>query len=838
VASEHHGDPSRPEGVVLREGSLFAGRYEIEALLGRGGMGSVYRAHDREVDELVALKTLDVTEDDPKALERFRREVSLARRVTHRNAARTYDLGEYGGRRFLTMEYVEGHTLRRWLARRPRPLAALDVALQIAAGLGAAHEAGVIHRDLKPGNIMVEAGGRVVITDFGIARMAEEQGRAQTGGLVGTPAYMAPEQVEGKALDARTDLYSLALILVEMLTGELPFSGDNPFALAMARLQVECPDLGASGAVPEPLLDPLERALCRNPDDRYPSATTFARALEQARAELGEDTESLTGFVLDEDALDESDWSADWMPGSQPTETMAPLAGTPQSVLQTEHDAPGPVQIPTRTTIDPTGLRLPVASTTGPRTGAKALAVLPFRYRGPAESEFIADALLDELTDVLSMTRGLKVSGSGATVRLTSAGDRDPRSLGVSLGVDVVVDGTIQLAGKRLRIAARLLEVEEGFQLWHERFEGQLEDVFELQDKLGKRIAEALRVELEIIGHRGLADLEAIESYLRARHAKVKWRLRGPEGAVAHYRAVLERAPAFTRAIAGLAIASMRAWFMPDDDGEVTVDWQREAKAAVEHAMAEAPDFPETRIAAASWAVQGGFYRQAAEHLREALRIAPTCALAHEYLGRLQTEAAHPERGIPHIELALELDPGLDWCLADLARYKALRGDYEGFEALMAKLAERTERHYASAQLMLMRVGAWQRDTAKIRAALEDIDPNARDSGTRTIRSYGPPLLEPYAPEALDAQHQTWLSLALENGRMRTLMHQLFAEQTAFHHDYERAIGHLQQAAQLVLVDLDWLDNCPLFEGLRDDPRFVELRAEVRARCEQIWSAG
>ncbi|KIG15137.1 Serine/threonine protein kinase [Enhygromyxa salina] len=852
-------------------GELFAGRYEIQALVGRGGMGSVFRADDRAVGEVVALKTLDTIWGDGasdgageaaddrarehKAVGRFRDEVRLARRVTHRNVARTYDLGEHAGLRFLTMEYVEGESLREWLRRRPRPAEAIDLALQLAAGLAAAHEAGVIHRDLKPRNIMVEPSGRAVITDFGIARVNEAQGQNPTGGLLGTPAYMAPEQVEGKPVDARTDVYALGLIVVEMFTGALPFTGDNPVALALARLSAPVPDLTATGLIPAPVIDALSRALCREPKGRWPSALAFASALEQAREQLGDET--LSG--------DAEHWDPRWDSDEQPTSSLAlesgsrsdgmsnsalPPGSAPEVSQQQAVDTSSPTLmgaglgelvsglINSGTTTDRTGLRLPTATpSSGLSPAARALAVLPFHYRGPADSDFVADALLDELTDLLSMTRGLKVSSSGATARFAGRGDRDPRSIGTELGVDVVVDGSIQMAGKRLRIAARLLDVNTGFQLWSERFDGLLEDVFELQDKLGKRIAEALRVELQIIDHRGNADAEAIERYLRARQAKSKWEVRGPDGAVALYRAALERAPGFKPAIAGLAIACMRAWFMPADDATTDIDWASVAKVAVEHAMAEAPQFAESRIAAASWSVQGGFYREAAEHLREALRIAPTCALAHEYLGRLQTEAAHPERGIPHVELALELDPGLDWCLADLARYKALGGDYEGYDQLMAQLVRRTVRHHASAQLMQMRVGAWRRDLDMVRVALANIEAAPASDGARAMRSYGPPLLDPYEPQALELHNQQMLAVT-KNGRLRTLLLQLFAEQAAFHHDRERALAYLEASAELVLVDLDWLDRCPLFQDLRDDPRFAALRALVRRRCEQIWSVG
>ena len=226
----------------LEKGQVFAGRYEIEKHIGEGGMGAVYRVHDREVDETIALKLLlSTATQGSEVVERFRREVRLARRVTHRNVARTYDLGEHEGLRFLTMEYIRGESLRQVLHRKRQltPGCASALAVEIFAGLSAAHDAGIIHRDLKPANILLERGGRVVITDFGIARASEAEATLRTGKLMGTPAYMSPEQVAGTPIDHRADLYAAGLILYEMLTGQLPFVGENSIGVALARLAQE-----------------------------------------------------------------------------------------------------------------------------------------------------------------------------------------------------------------------------------------------------------------------------------------------------------------------------------------------------------------------------------------------------------------------------------------------------------------------------------------------------------------------------------------------------------------------------------------------------------------------
>ncbi|MCW5838232.1 MAG: serine/threonine protein kinase, partial [Labilithrix sp.] len=210
---------------------LLAGRYELRGMLGAGAMGTVYRAFDRELDEVVALKMLKKELASSDMIERFRREVKLARRVTHKNVARTYDIGEDGGERFLTMEFIEGEMLGSLLARRGRlPLdEVVRLALDVCAGLAAAHAADVLHRDLKPENVIVAKDGRAVITDFGIARAAAPGDLSRTvGGIVGTPAYMAPEQVEGATdLDARADLYALGAMLFELLTGQMAWQGDS-----------------------------------------------------------------------------------------------------------------------------------------------------------------------------------------------------------------------------------------------------------------------------------------------------------------------------------------------------------------------------------------------------------------------------------------------------------------------------------------------------------------------------------------------------------------------------------------------------------------------------------
>jgi serine/threonine-protein kinase len=274
----------------LAVGERFAGRYDIQEVLGSGGMGVVYRAFDREVGETVAIKTLrpDLGGIDPTLLERFRQELRLARRITHRNVVRTYDLGEVDGVYYITMELVRGTTVATLIreAGRLDVAATLTIGKQVCRALEVAHEEGVIHRDVKPQNLLVDPSGFLKVMDFGIARLAEhrsEPGQALTaaGVVVGTPQYMAPEQLFGEAVDGRADLYATGAVLFECVTGRPVFEAPSLVALLARHLEDAAPNpRSLNPEVPDSLSVVILRALARRPDDRWPSAVEFLRALE------------------------------------------------------------------------------------------------------------------------------------------------------------------------------------------------------------------------------------------------------------------------------------------------------------------------------------------------------------------------------------------------------------------------------------------------------------------------------------------------------------------------------------------------------------------------------
>src|SRR6266404_3083326 len=268
----------------LEKGTVLAGRYEILRLLGRGGMGAVYKARDTELDRTVALKLIrPELARNPQILKRFKQELILARQVTHKNVIRIFDLGQSDGIKFITMDFVEGQDLRQLLLERGQlaPEQAARIMLQICRALEAAHVEGVIHRDLKPQNIMLDAKGRVYVMDFGIARSAYLPGMTQTGALIGTPEYMSPEQGRGEKLTERSDLFSLGIIFYELLTGKSPYYSDTPLATLWKRMTEKATaPVVLDPTLPQALSDIVVKALEIEPKNRFASAREMAQQLE------------------------------------------------------------------------------------------------------------------------------------------------------------------------------------------------------------------------------------------------------------------------------------------------------------------------------------------------------------------------------------------------------------------------------------------------------------------------------------------------------------------------------------------------------------------------------
>ena len=778
---------SEPE-EILRKGEIFADRYEVEDLLGRGGMGAVYRVRDFALGEVIALKVLAFGPDpSPTAVLRFRQEVRLARRVTHPNVARVYDIGEHQGTIYLTMELIDGGSLRDVLRaeRRLTPARTARVARALCAGLQAIHAGGVIHRDLKPANVLLDRAGRVVIVDFGIARGLVDS-PSLTIGALGTPTYMAPEQACGGAIDARTDLYALGLVLYEMLSGERPQAGPD-------RIAAELQGHGAPPAVA--VL--IARCLSPQPEGRPGSAEEVSRALAHSIPSAGDQGESGERTLTDRGA-------------PAPGTVAEPASGPPPAESRAGAGLTGPLSF----VMDP--------------LGDQVLAVLPFRYRGAAEHDYLGDAITDEIVDALSRTRSLRVLGSGATARYRDA--RDAQRAGRDLGAFAIIDGAVQVTGDRVRITTRLIDVASGVQLWSDRHEGSYADLLVLQESIARRIAEELRFEITTHTHRGDAPSAAIEHYLTARGRLRALDYRAVSGAAATLESCLGLAPDFAPALAAHAIASLRCWFFEFGE-DPRPDWEKVATASVARALAKAPDLAETHLAAGMLATQRGDYPAAARSLARALAIAPTCADAHEYLGVLQCEAGQAEAGVKRLRLADELEPTLTYSLLVIARDHALHGRFDDYETTM-ETVERRRGPYLGTTAFRIRIAAWRGDLETIaRWCTADRHGSAN---WQLVRHYGRSFLGEIEDKEVDRGFAQAFA-SIQNPRRISLATQLAVEVYAGLGRLEEARVHLLRAATSVLVDLEWLDRCPLLVGLRELPDFKEARRRVHARAETIW---
>jgi eukaryotic-like serine/threonine-protein kinase len=475
---------------VTRAGTtLLGGRYELLGLLGSGGMGTVYRARDRELDEIVALKALKKElAGSAHMIESFRREVKLARKVTHVNIARTFDIGADGHELFLTMEFIDGEPLSVVAARTgPMAIARLtEIAREVLEGLSASHEAGVVHGDLKPQNVICARTGRTVLTDFGIARSLHE---ARTGGTMsGTPAYMAPEQVEvAPVIDGRADLYALGCMLFRLVTGALPWKGATPTDVANARLTAEPPDPRTLRPdLPDALRAIIVRCMARDPAKRFASARAVIDALMRAGV----------------------------------------------------NDRAPPV----------------VAST--PMTAPKSVAVLPIRNDGPAEDEYLAGGLTDDLVDVLSIVPQLRVRPRGV-VAAYGGSQLDARNVGRALDVEVLIEGSVRHAGDNMRATLRVVTVEDGFQLWAKRFERPQSAFFAIADEAAAEIATVLASEKVAAARESITDPIAMDLFLRGKFISSRSYFAAAE-AVGLLRAAHDRAPHDARIAAAYALALMR----------------------------------------------------------------------------------------------------------------------------------------------------------------------------------------------------------------------------------------------------------------------------------------
>src|SRR5262245_11109037 len=488
------------------------GTYEVLSLLGAGGMGAVYRAHDTKLNRDVALKTLpDGFALDAVRLARFRREAQVVAALNHPHIVTIFSIGEQDDVPFMTMELIEGHTLDQGIPGGGLSLARFfDIAVALADALSATHRKHIIHRDLKPANVMVTDNGNVKVLDFGLARAVDagrlraaddvtSLGLTKPGSILGTMPYMSPEQIEAKPLDHRTDLFSLGVVLYELATGERPFRGDSSPALMSSILKDHPKPIGEWRAdVPGDVCRLIDRCLEKEPLARIQTATESLAELKAHRRA----------------------WESAAGRSARPV--------VPDSALR-------------------------------PAEPATSIAVLAFTDMSAAkDQDWFCDGIAEEILNALSPLEGLRVAARTSAFSFKGKGD-DLRTIGEKLKVTTVLEGSVRRAGDRVRITVQLSDVANGFQLWSERYDRELKDIFDVQDEIAKTIAERLRVTLaggkdDRLVERVTTNVQAYQLYLKGR-ALVDRRGASVAAGIDLLRRAVELDPGYSLAWAGVADA-------------------------------------------------------------------------------------------------------------------------------------------------------------------------------------------------------------------------------------------------------------------------------------------
>jgi serine/threonine protein kinase/tetratricopeptide (TPR) repeat protein len=739
----------------------LAGRYHLERELGEGGMAVVFLAQDLRHDRKVAVKVLRPDLSAAIGAERFLREIKLAAGLNHPHILPLYDSGQAGELLFYVMPNMEGRSLRERLQReRQLPLAdAIALTREVASALDYAHRHQVVHRDIKPENILLHEGSAMV-ADFGIGKALSAEGSlTQTGMVMGTPIYMSPEQAAGDPdVDGRTDLYSLACVLFEMLTGEPPFTGATPQAIIAKRFVSPIPKVRVARDVPEAVDDALTRALARTPVDRFATAAQFSEALRGIN-------------------------------GSGPSEQATALGRTPASS-------------PAR----------------------KAIAVLPLaNMSADPENEYCSDGMTEEIINALAKVPGVQVASRTSSFAFKGK-EVDVRTIGEKLGVSSLLEGSVRKVGNRVRITAQLINVADGYHLWSETYDRQLEDVFAIQDEISHAIVDALKLRLGSGADTLVApakNIEAYTLYLKGRFVFNKDTEPSTRKALDFFQQSLLQDPGYARSYAGIA----DCWTQLADDFVVPDDAYPRAKAAATRALQHDPDLVEaiTSVGKVLCWYEWDF-AAAARQLRRAVALNENHAEAHWALGSvLPTVGLLPE-AVEEMRKGLILDPLSAVYSRWLGRFLLFGGDY----ARAIAQAEKTIDLDADYAYSYLDIGSAYLELGDPEAALQWLQ---RGQGLEnSVRSYDAMIVRALAPLGRREEADEILHRLEDESRQHYVRSEILAMGYAAVGDRERAFAGLERAFQVRSAGLIYLHVDPGYKPLRADPRFGQLVERIGLR--------
>jgi len=737
-------------------------RYRIERELGQGGMAVVFLARDLRHDRNVAIKVLRPEVAGEIGSERFLREIRLAAGLNHPHILPVYDSGETEGLLFYVMPNMEGQSLRDRLNREKMlPLDdALRVTREIASALDYAHRQRIVHRDIKPENILLHEGS-ALLADFGIGKAASASakggGLTQTGMAVGTPAYMSPEQATAEAdIDGRSDLYSLACVLYEMLTGEQPYTGATAQAVITKRFISPIPHVRAVREVPEALDSAVSRALARTPVDRFPTIGEFADVLLQ---------------------------------------------------IQRDGTTPG------------AGVRAQTAA-------AKSIAVLPFaNMSNDPENEYFSDGMTEEILNALATVPDVQVASRTSCFAFKGK-EIDIRKIGEQLGVSSVLEGSVRKIGNRIRISAQLSNVANGYRLWSQVFDRQLEDVFAIQDEIARAIAEALQLRLG--GGEGqlvkpsTENLEAYTLYLKGRFlGSVDKSGETLRKAMALFEQALDIDPGYARAYSGVA----DCWAGLADNWLEPGDAYRRAKSAATRAISLEPTLAEAYtslgkvLAWYEWQ-----FDRASEALAKAVQYNPNYAEAHFVLGSVLPCIARLPEGIEEMRKALLLDPlSAPWSRW-IGRFLLFAGRYQ--EAI--DQCRKTLEIDANSFLAHLDAGSALLALGRPADALAEI--RKGQSLATAARSYDAMIVRALAALGELDEARAIMTRLDEQAKHQYLRGEVLAAGHAALGDLDGAFACLDRALAARSAGLIYLHLDPAYQPLRSDPRYPPLVQRIGVR--------
>jgi len=693
----------------LARGALFAKRYEVIEELGEGGMGRVYRVLDKKINEEVALKLVrSEIAADKRTIDRFSNELKMARKISHKNICRMYHLSEESGTHYISMEYVAGEDLKSMIkmTKQLSVGSAISIAKKVCEGLAEAHRLGIVHRDLKPGNIMIDREGNARIMDFGIARSFEEKGITGAGAMIGTPEYMSPEQVEGKKADQRSDIYSLGVILYEMVAGRAPFKGDSPLSIAMKhKSEIPLDPRKFNAQIPEDLSRAILKCMDKDKEKRYQSAEGLSSDLD--RIEKGIVTTEGVSPERRPSTLKERKriyWKP-WM-------IIAALFVLAVAVRLGFHfiGKEGPTPLPL--------------------SELKMLVVLPFDNLGPPEDEYFSDGITEEITSRLSALHGLGVISRTSSLKYRKT-DKTIKQIGDELGVDYVLEGGVRWdrsEGRRgrVRVTPQLIRVPEDTHLWSERYDLVIEDIFSVQSQIAEQVAKQLDLtvlepERKALYARPTNNLVAYDYYLKGRRYEDRgWSFSNAqefERALEMFEKAIELDPDFTLAYVRMSLVHSRFFFFGIDQSEERL---AKSRSAVNKALELQPDLPDARLALAYYYYWGLLdYGRAIETFESAQRARPS--LSPEFLGYVQRRQGKWEQSLATLEKAYKLNPRFSQLAYEIGlSYFCLRR-YEQAEQWYNRALTINPRHLAP-QLGKIGISVLSDgDTEKARALLETL---------------------------------------------------------------------------------------------------------------------